>query len=115
MSVFIKIRLVGTELFHADRQTDGSETERLIVTFRNFAKAPRIHAFMKKIIRRPYISLQWFFRNYSFRISNLVIGCQEWTSSPCSVNHYPQANYIILLCNNPQSPLSTLFIKLVTF
>ena len=33
----IKIRPVGTESFHADRQTD----MKLIVAFRNFAKAPK--------------------------------------------------------------------------
>jgi hypothetical protein len=48
ISFFIKIGLVGTELFHADRQTDGRETERLIVTLRNFAKALEIHTLMKK-------------------------------------------------------------------
>jgi len=38
MSNFVKIRAVGAELFHADRQTDRHE---LIVTFRNFANAPK--------------------------------------------------------------------------
>jgi len=35
---FVKIRAVGAELFHADGQTD---TTKLIVAFRNFAKAPK--------------------------------------------------------------------------
>jgi hypothetical protein len=35
----MKIRPVGTELFHADGQTDMTE---LIITFRNFANAPKI-------------------------------------------------------------------------
>ena len=34
----MKIRLMGAELFHADGQTDMT---KLIVAFRNFAKAPR--------------------------------------------------------------------------
>jgi hypothetical protein len=34
----MKIRLVGTELLHADSQRDMTE---LIVAFRNFAKAPK--------------------------------------------------------------------------
>ena len=38
MSNFMKIRPVGAELFHADRQTDMT---KLIVAFRNFAKAPK--------------------------------------------------------------------------
>jgi len=33
----VKIRPVGTELLHVDRQTDMT---KLIVAFRNFAKAP---------------------------------------------------------------------------
>jgi hypothetical protein len=47
-SSFIKMRPVGTELFLAngqtDRRTDG-KTERLIVTFRNYANAPNTAAF----------------------------------------------------------------------
>jgi hypothetical protein len=38
ISCFIKIRPVGTELFHADGQTD---TTKLIVVFRNFANATK--------------------------------------------------------------------------
>jgi len=40
---FIKIRPVGTELFHADRRTCGERTDmtKLIVAFRNFANAPK--------------------------------------------------------------------------
>jgi hypothetical protein len=34
----MNIRPVGTELFHADGQTDMTE---LIITFRNFASAPK--------------------------------------------------------------------------
>ena len=36
----MKIRPVGTELFHADGRTD---MEKLIVAFRNFAKALKSH------------------------------------------------------------------------
>jgi hypothetical protein len=38
ISNFMKIRPVGEELFHADRQTDMT---KLIVPFRNFANAPK--------------------------------------------------------------------------
>jgi hypothetical protein len=34
----MKIRLVGAELFHADRRTDMT---KLIVPFRNFSNAPK--------------------------------------------------------------------------
>jgi hypothetical protein len=38
----MKIRPVGAELSHADRQTDGrTDLTQLIVAFRNFAKAPQ--------------------------------------------------------------------------
>jgi hypothetical protein len=35
---FVKIRLVGIEMFHADRRTD---VTKLIVAFRNFANEPK--------------------------------------------------------------------------
>jgi hypothetical protein len=38
ISIFIKIRPLGAELFHADRQTD---TTKLRVAFRNFKNAPK--------------------------------------------------------------------------
>ena len=41
--IFIKICLVGAELFHADRQTDMT---KLIVAFRNFLNAPKIDLLM---------------------------------------------------------------------
>jgi hypothetical protein len=42
ISTFIKIRLVGAELFHADRQTDGrKDMTKIIVAFRNYANAPK--------------------------------------------------------------------------
>ena len=38
---FTKIRLVGTEMFHADGRTDRqTDMAKLIVAFRNFANAP---------------------------------------------------------------------------
>ena len=39
ISNFMEIRPVGTESFHADRRTD--RLPKLIVAFRNFAKAPK--------------------------------------------------------------------------
>jgi hypothetical protein len=42
VSNVIKIRPVGAELFHADRHVDGwTEMTKLIVAFRNMAKAPK--------------------------------------------------------------------------
>ena len=38
ISNFMKIRTAGAQLFHADGQTDMT---KLIVTFRNFANAPK--------------------------------------------------------------------------
>jgi len=38
----MKLLPVGTELFHADRRTDGpTDMTKLIVAFRNFANAPK--------------------------------------------------------------------------
>jgi hypothetical protein len=38
----MKIRPVGAELFHVDRRTDEwTDMTKLIVAFRNFAKAPK--------------------------------------------------------------------------
>jgi len=47
---FIKIRPVGNELFHADRQTEGptdgqTGVMKLIVAFHNFANAPKTGIF----------------------------------------------------------------------
>ena len=43
ISAFIKIHLAGAELLHADRPTDGQiDMTKLIVAFRNFAKASEI-------------------------------------------------------------------------
>jgi len=47
----MKIRPVGAELFHADRQTD--RHEELVVAFRNFANAPN-----KQTTETLYHSLQ---------------------------------------------------------
>ena len=42
ISNFIKISLVGAQLFHADGRTDWrTVTKKLIVAFRNFANAPK--------------------------------------------------------------------------
>jgi hypothetical protein len=43
---FTKIRPIGAELFHADRRT---EMTKLIVSFRDFANAPKYH-FLPRII-----------------------------------------------------------------
>jgi hypothetical protein len=54
MLIFMKIRSVGPELFHADRRTDMTE---LMITFRNSADAPK-----RKV-----------FRDYSTQISRFLI------------------------------------------
>jgi len=42
ISNFMKIRPVGAELFHAERQSDRRmDRTKLIVAFRNFANAPK--------------------------------------------------------------------------
>ena len=42
MSSFIKIRPMGAELLHADRETEGrTDMTKLTVAFRNFADAPK--------------------------------------------------------------------------
>jgi hypothetical protein len=43
----MKIRPVGTELFHTDSQVD---ITKLIAEFRNFTKAPKISAFVWKYV-----------------------------------------------------------------
>jgi hypothetical protein len=48
ISNFMKIRPVGAELFHADRQTD---MMMLIVAFRNFANAPTIPVISKLVFK----------------------------------------------------------------
>ena len=47
ISNYIKVRLVGAELFHADGRTDRqiygrTDMTKLILAFRNFAKAPNM-------------------------------------------------------------------------
>ena len=61
ISGFIKIRPVGAELFHADRQTDMT---KLIVAFRNFANAP------KKAIHTPLLKLLHLLENFSRHFLN---------------------------------------------
>jgi len=43
---FIKVRPVGTELFHADK---GTEVKKLIVTLRNFANALKNYFQMPRV------------------------------------------------------------------
>jgi hypothetical protein len=41
MSNFLKIRLLGVELFHVDGRTNGqTDMTKLLVAFRNFTNAP---------------------------------------------------------------------------
>ena len=41
----MKIRPVGGELFRMDKQTERQDMTKLIVSFRNFANAPKIIAY----------------------------------------------------------------------
>jgi hypothetical protein len=60
MSNFTKIRLVRSELFHADGQTD---TTKLPVAFRNFENAPKNSKnSVKMISRQSIMSIRWFSR-----------------------------------------------------
>jgi hypothetical protein len=47
ISNLVRIRPVGSMLFHADGQTDGQDTDitKLIVAFRNFANLPKNYIF----------------------------------------------------------------------
>ena len=65
ISSFIKIRLVGPELFHADRRTDMT---KLIVAFRNFAKAPK---------DRDYFSDSFRVSGDSVSLYAHIMHCQE--------------------------------------
>jgi hypothetical protein len=60
MSNLMKIRPLGAELFHADGQTDMT---KLIVAFRNFAKAPK-----NEIRIAGYISLYIYIPTVCFVI-----------------------------------------------
>jgi hypothetical protein len=79
MLIFMKIRPGATQLFHADRQTDGRrDINKLIADFRDFAIAPKstgkttylitfnrsIHlTFVKKCVQIPFListsSISW--------------------------------------------------------
>jgi len=47
-SIFINTRSVGSDLLHADGQTDGRQTDmtQLIVVYRNFTSAPKMAVFI---------------------------------------------------------------------
>ena len=50
-SNFMKIPLLGAEFFHEDGRTDGRRvTTMLVVTYRNFANAPKYLELILKII-----------------------------------------------------------------
>jgi hypothetical protein len=51
ISNFINIRPVSAELFHADRRTDRrTDMTKLIVAYRNFAKAPNDYLILSKFV-----------------------------------------------------------------
>ena len=50
----MNIHVVGAELFHADRGTDGrTDMTKLIVTFRSFANAPKNTNFQMAASKMP--------------------------------------------------------------
>jgi len=54
----MKILQVGTELFHVDGRTDRqTDITKLIVAFRNFAKAPESHNIRKYIEKNALIRI----------------------------------------------------------
>jgi hypothetical protein len=56
ISTFMKIRPVGTELYHVDRRTDMTE---LRIAFRNFANAPIYGSYRRRWNRVNSASLTW--------------------------------------------------------
>jgi hypothetical protein len=59
----MKIRPVAAELFHADGRTDGqTDKMKLMVAFRNFAKAPKRLKSIRKRHRAPVVLNAAFFR-----------------------------------------------------
>jgi hypothetical protein len=57
----MKMCLVGAGLFHGDGQTDGrrkNDMTKLIVTFRNFAKAPEDDSFTSRESNRDFMGAQ---------------------------------------------------------
>ena len=70
----MKICSVGAELFHADRRTDGqADMTKLIVAFRNFAKATKSGSVSYKKIQ-PVTP-----REYSILVLIMVIYCENLT------------------------------------
>jgi len=52
----MKIRPMGSELFHAERRPDGRrDMTKLVATFRSFVKAPKIEA-----VGSSKILLSWY-------------------------------------------------------
>jgi len=64
----VKIRPVGAELFHADKQTDSpsdkqKDMTKLIVTFRNFAPTPTkliLNIYMQLFSPSPYLNAHFY-------------------------------------------------------
>jgi len=53
MSNFLKIYLVGAEVFHADGRADGqTEVTKLMVAIRNFANSPKYECFTYKVSQK---------------------------------------------------------------
>jgi hypothetical protein len=55
----MKIRSVGAKLFHMDGRTDGQQDMmNLIVTLRNFSKAPKNHKFRPNILPTYFVQAE---------------------------------------------------------
>ena len=79
------IRPLGAELFHADRRTDMT---KLIVTFRNFAKAPKNWSQLPRFLRSVYLCwCHYYYHNHYHHhpCYHLYTGCLKFNTrnKPC--------------------------------
>jgi hypothetical protein len=87
----MKIIPVGEELFHADRRSDGRTGIRLIVAFRNFAKASKNYKYNLKLYvfyittsTTEAVAILYWLHKVSFRIScstRTILTGSYWFSS----------------------------------
>jgi hypothetical protein len=71
----MKIRPVGTELFHADGwkhvQTDRQYMTKLLITFRNFATAPNSLVLVLILCNLEFLLIYWSFKMNCFILGNM--------------------------------------------
>jgi len=80
ISNFKKIRPVGAEAFHADGQTDMT---KLVVTFRNFSKAPKM-----TICIHTYTHTHTYIHTYIHTHIHAHTHTYIPTSFPCKLNTF---------------------------